>query len=435
MKIRAPHLEAITHSSHISPEIWKKYESVHAQALAAMHELEQGSPANPSEGRMVGHFWLRDPEQAPSDEISTSIHNTQTEIQDFVTAKSWKQILIIGCGGSSLGSQLLAGISAHASNITWWETPDAFSLHTWILTHQQHLRDTLWIFASKSGRTREVEVIRIWLHNTLRTHNIDLAAHAIAITTPGSELESSMPWHKIFPIWPWVGGRYSIFSAVGLLPASLMKLDTHALLAGAQAMDQHTRTPENLALWLATWWHELAHSHNINTLAIIPYRENLRTLPRYLQQLLMESLGKQDAKSFTVYGNFGPADSHGYAQRLCEGPVDSAVILIRTLETPSDDTQELTQCIEHLCLGLWQALIDAKRPCICLQIPVLNEYSLAALIALFERAVGFYASMQGINAYDQPGVQAIKSNAQKVSNNKYEELHPALRAALNLGAS
>ena len=139
-------------------------------------------------------------------------------------------------------------------------------------------------------------------------------------------------------MWDWVGGRTSVLSAVGLLPAGLQGIDIRALLKGAAEMDEITRvadTQRNPAARLALMWHHATDGHGTRQMVMLPYKDRLILMSRYLQQLVMESLGKAldlDGnlvnQGIVVYGNKGSTDQHAYVQQLREGRNDFFVTFI-----------------------------------------------------------------------------------------------------------
>jgi glucose-6-phosphate isomerase len=249
---------------------------------------------------------------------------------------------------------------------------------------------------------------------------------------PGSRMDKtaeSEGWLARFPMYDWVGGRTSELSAVGLLPAALQGLDTDGLLAGAAACDEATRDRNlrnNPAAVMALMWFHATGGKGQKDMVVLPYKDRLLLFSRYLQQLVMESIGKQlDLKGnrveqgLSVYGNKGSTDQHAYVQQLREGVPNFFAVFIRVLEdggssrevepgaTPGD-------FLHGFLLGTRAALYENGRESMTITIPRVDARTVGALIALFERAVGLYANLIGINAYHQPGVEAGKKAAASV---------------------
>src|SRR5438093_6390629 len=159
---------------------------------------------------------------------------------------------------------------------------------------------------------------------------LSFTRHAVAVTSHGSELDTTAKqWLARFPMWDWVGGRTSELSAVGLLPAALQGIDIDALLAGARDTDFVTRmydTTKNPAALLALMWYHAGNGKGTKDMVVLPYKDRLLLFSRYLQQLVMESLGKRldlDGRrvdqGISVYGNKGSTDQHAYVQQLRDG--------------------------------------------------------------------------------------------------------------------
>jgi glucose-6-phosphate isomerase len=231
-------------------------------------------------------------------------------------------------------------------------------------------------------------------------------------------------------MWDWVGGRTSVTSAVGLLPAALQGLDVRALLAGAAAMDEVTRrraTRENPAALLALAWYLIGERRGSKAMVVLPYKDRLLLFSRYLQQLVMESLGKEKDlqgrvvhQGLAVYGNKGSTDQHAFVQQLRDGTPDFFVTFVRVLKDREGQSSEVEpgatsgDFLDGFLLGTRRALFECGRPSLTLTLPDVSARSLGMLIALYERAVGLYASLVGINAYHQPGVEAGKKAAAAV---------------------
>lgn len=427
---------------------WKN-ERLFDLAAAELRAIESGEPVNSDENRMVGHYWLRNPELAPDKEIQTQISTSIATIEAFaadinsgrttVSGSRVQSILLIGIGGSALGPMLLADIYRDRTRLPLFildnTDPDGIQK---ILNEIPSLAHTLVIVTSKSGGTRETRNGMLLTEACFSRSGLKFENHAVAITGEGSALDnhaSEKKWLARFPIWDWVGGRTSLWSAVGLLPAALQGIDIRNLLAGAAALDSATRTSEldNPALRMAHSWYHLGNGHGERMMVVLPYRDRLVLLARYLQQLVMESIGKRYDRSgkevfqgLTVFGNKGSTDQHSYIQQLREGPDNFFAVFVDVLKdveewSKSKDTSlpvengvSAGDYLEGFLLGTRAALADAGKGSITLSLPDCSEKSIGALIALFERAVGAYAAMIDINAYHQPGVEAGKKAAEEV---------------------
>jgi glucose-6-phosphate isomerase len=257
----------------------------------------------------------------------------------------------------------------------------------------------------------------------------------VAVTGEGSELDQHAQKEGFldrFPMWDWVGGRTSELSAVGLLPAALQGIDIRSMLQGARAMDEVTRgrdTLQNPAALLALAWYSATGGVGKKDMVLLPYKDRLELFSRYLQQLVMESLGKRhdlDGKEvhqgIAVYGNKGSTDQHAYVQQLRDGLDNFFVTFIEVLRDRAPERAGFEvepgvtsgDYLSGFLQGTRRALTDSGRESLTLTIDEVNPTSVGQLIALYERAVGFYGALVNVNAYHQPGVEAGKKAAAAV---------------------
>jgi glucose-6-phosphate isomerase len=195
-------------------------------------------------------------------------------------------------------------------------------------------------------------------------------------------------------------------------------------------MDERTRTPDvtqNAAMLLALMWYYAGNGKGDKDMVIIPYKDRLALFAKYLQQLVMESLGKEKDldgntvhQGIAVYGNKGSTDQHAYVQQLRDGVLNFFVTFIEVRKDRGGKRFEVEDGItsgdylQGFLRGTRSALYESKRESITISISEVNAFNLGALIALYERAVGFYGSLVNINAYDQPGVEAGKKAATRL---------------------
>jgi glucose-6-phosphate isomerase len=219
-----------------------------------------------------------------------------------------------------------------------------------------------------------------------------------------------------------IGGRTSETAIVGHVPAALAGIDFRALVEGARYMDELTRAEDplaNPAYQLALSWYIAGHGRGDRNLVIVPYSDRLVLLARYLQQLVMESLGKEQGldgrivhQGLTVFGNKGGTDAHAYIQQLNDGRDDFFVTFVEVLKDAAhvDLGGSLTMgdYLHAFKQGLVNALTAKRRQVMEIVLDDLTPFSLGMLIAVYERAVAYYAELIGINAFHQPGVQAYK---------------------------
>ncbi|CEJ43092.1 glucose-6-phosphate isomerase [Umezakia ovalisporum] len=414
------------------------------KAFADMAELENGAIANPDESRMVGHYWLRNPDLAPTPELTQEIVQTLEQIEAFAEkvhtgaihppqASRFTDIISIGIGGSALGPQFVAEALAPdfpALKIHFIDNSDPAGIDR-ILTHlKTTLSSTLVLVISKSGGTPEPRNGMMEVKAAYESQSLNFSKHAVAITSVDSNLDKvaqSEGWLARFPMYDWVGGRTSEMSAVGLVPAVLQGIDVRAMLEGAKEMDDATRVPvleKNPAALLALSWYFSGNGKGEKDMVVLPYKDSLLLFSRYLQQLVMESLGKEKDldgntvyQGIAVYGNKGSTDQHAYVQQLREGVPNFFATFIEVLEDRQGKSIEIEpgvtsgDFLSGFLLGTRQALYENHRDSITVTIPQVNPLTVGALIALYERAVGLYASLVNINAYHQPGVEAGKKAA------------------------
>ena len=414
------------------------------RAMAEMERLEAGDIVNIDENRMVGHYWLRSPELSPADIIRNDIINMQHRIQSFAhdihagniigEAGKFSNILWIGIGGSCLGPQLIADSLSndHSMKISFIDNTDPDGIDRTLSSLSGLLGKTLVVVASKSGSTPEPRNAMKEVMHAYQSAGLMFSKHAVAITGTDSLLDKQAQndgWIARFSMWDWVGGRTSIFSSVGLLCAALLGVDIESFLLGAHDMDILTRRNDNNpAMKLAMAWYSACDGVGRKDMVVLPYKDRLGYFARYLQQLVMESLGKSYDRDgqcvrqgLTVYGNKGTTDQHAYVQQLRDGIQNFFVTIITVLKNcdnvllaVDDDGMTSGDYLNGFALGTIDALSENGTPVIHIILDEFNEYSLGSLIALYERAVGIYASFININAYHQPGVEAGKKAAAKV---------------------
>ena len=414
------------------------------ETYKAMDALEKGAIANPDENRMVGHYWLRDPDRAPTTEISNEISQTLAAIKTFVSkihsgevegqTGAFQNCLIIGIGGSALGPQFVAEALGEPDwdQLTpyFFDNTDPDGIDRTLATLSSELGQTLCVVISKSGGTPETRNGMLEAQRAYAEADLDFSKHAIAITGAGSKLDAvaiEKTWLERFPMWDWVCGRTSELAAVGLIPAALQGINIDQMLEGAKAMDTLTRSAEttsNPAGLLALMWYYATDGIGSKDMVILPYKDRLQLFSKYLQQLIMESLGKEfdlDGKvvnqGIAVYGNKGSTDQHAYIQQLREGVHNFFVTFIEVLKDRDEPELEVEAGItagdylKGFLLGTRSALHENGRQSISITVKEMNPFTVGMLIALYERAVGLYASLVNVNAYHQPGVEAGKKAA------------------------
>ena len=413
-----------------------------AERFTAVHEemlkIERGEIKNPDENRKVTHF---------TDRSSYTGSEEYLDVENFVeqirsgkitgsTGKKFESAFINGIGGSALGPQLLQ----MAINGPFWNEKNEAArggyLKIYFLDNTDtagladalqvvDLETTLVVNISKSGGTQETKNNMTACMDFYREAGLDFAKHACAITMRGSELDNLArggKWLKVFEMAESIGGRTSETSIVGHLPAALAGIKFKDLLDGACHMDHLTSNPQlthNPAYMLSTMWYLAGNGKGDKNMVIVPYSDRLILMSRYLQQLVMESLGKEkdlDGKTvyqgLNVFGNKGGTDAHAFIQQLNDGRNDFFVTFIEILEdalpAPISKGIAMGDYLHGFLTGLSNALRGKGREVIELRLNCVNEFNVGMLIALYERAVAAYAELIHINAFHQPGVQAYK---------------------------
>jgi glucose-6-phosphate isomerase len=415
-----------------------------ANAFRDMEALEKGAIANPDENRMVGHYWLRNPDLSPTPEIAAEIRQTIARVKMFAAdihsgkirppkAARYTGMLCIGIGGSALGPMFVADALGDPATdklrVDFIDNTDPDGIDRVLRRSSGRLPETLCVVASKSGGTPETRNGMVLVAEAYKAAGLDFPKQAVAITMAGSKMDQTATdesWLARFPMYDWVGGRTSELSAVGLLPAALQGLDIDGLLSGAADCDEATRDRDlkkNPAAVMALMWYHATGGKGKKDMVVLPYKDRLLLFSRYLQQLVMESLGKQRdlrgnrvEQGLSVYGNKGSTDQHAYVQQLREGVPNFFAVFIRVLEdggSPREIEPGATagDFLHGFLLGTRAALFENGRESMTITVPRVDARTVGALIALFERAVGLYASLIGINAYHQPGVEAGKKAA------------------------
>ena len=417
------------------------------RSFGEMAALEAGAVANRDEERMVGHYWLRAPQLAPNAGIAAEIEFTVRAVEEFSTAvhagtiaapdgRRFNRLLVVGIGGSALGPQFVAdalGSPADRLRPYFFDNTDPDGMDRIMAELGPHLAGTMVLVISKSGGTKETRNGMLEARRVFKAAGLNFGRHAVAVTGAGSELDRTAVaegWLARFPMWDWVGGRTSVTSAVGLLPAALQGIDINSLLEGARLCDAITRRPEtrhNPAALLALMWHHATEGKGTKDMVLLPYKDRLLLFSRYLQQLIMESIGKETdrdgnrvSQGLTVYGNKGSTDQHAYVQQLREGVPNFFATFIQVLKDRESASMEVERgatsgdYLSGFFQGTRRALYDNGRESMAITVEQLDARTVGTLIALYERAVGLYASLVNINAYNQPGVEAGKKAAAAV---------------------
>ncbi len=447
--------------------------------------LFAGEKINVSENRAVLHPALRHLKLSPfpsaDEDVMPEVRAVRAHMRQFsdrVRAGLWRgfsgeairDVVNIGIGGSDLGPKVVVralsayqhpGLNMHfVSNID--------SAHLAKLIERLDPRSTLFVVASKTFTTQETMInahtARAWLCAAAGDQAARaLPLHFVAVT---SEVEKAaafgLPVENVFRIWDWVGGRYSLWSAVGLSVALAIGMNGfERLLAGAQAMDAHFREApfdKNLPVLMALIGIWNTNFLGAGTSAVLPYHESLRFLPSFLQQLEMESNGKtvgRDGQPLScqanpiVWGEIGSNGQHAFFQLLHQGgwlvPCDfiasaqsdhplpghqaplmanflaqsAALAFGKTEEEARAELEAAGVPAEQMAALLPHKVFAGNQPSTTIIMPRIDAYHLGLLLALYEHKVFVQGVIWGINSFDQWGVELGKQLAGR--------LLPALR--------
>ena len=423
-----------------------------------MLRMFSGEKVNTSENRPALHTALRGalPVMVDGADVMPQIQTTLKRMREFsdgmrsgsVTGhggKPFTDIVNIGIGGSHLGPALAArALAPYASpglRVHFVSNIDFAALQRVLSTLDA--ATTLVIIASKTFTTVETlanaRLVRDWLGQSV---GADAGNHLVAITanTPLA-LDFGVAQERVFPFWDWVGGRYSLWSAVGLPVALSIGMDNFdQLLSGARAMDEHFRDapfersmPVILAL-LGIWNNNFfgAASH-----AILPYDESLALLPAWMQQLDMESSGKRVTRDgeavdydtgAVIWGAPGTDAQHSFFQLLHQGtrliPADF-IAMCRPQHALEQHHAILMANFFAQTMALMNGAPEANdahdifpgsRPTNSILIEKLTPHSLGMLLALYEHKVFVQNAVWGLNAFDQPGVELGKRLAERIQS-------------------
>jgi len=431
----------------------------------AIKAMFAGELVNNTEQRQALHVALRSP--LKQTDAEQAVHTTLARIEQLVDrvqsgqwtghgGKAIRDVVNIGIGGSDLGPAMVyeALSPYHAQGIRCHFISNVDPVHLQQTLSRLNPETCLFVIASKTFTTLETlqnaEAAKRWLLQSASAK--DLAKHFVAVSASVEKAaEFGIDPANIFPIWDWVGGRFSLWSAIGL-PIALGTSMKHFgdLLVGAHAMDEHFRTaqaPANMPLIMALlniWYLNFFHAESQ---VILPYAQNLHLLPAYLQQLDMESLGKsvhrdgspqETTTGALLWGSAGSNGQHSFHQLLHQGTHLVPADFIACLESPTGEPEQHQHLLAN-CFAQSQALMTGKslaqvrqelseqglaqseidrlaphkvipgnKPSSTILIQELNPVSLGALIAAYEHKIYAQSVILDINAFDQWGVELGK---------------------------
>ena len=421
------------------------------QLKQAIQAMFAGDIINKTEQRPAHHVALRLPEeQQTNSEVSATLRKMSALVEkihkgDWTghTGRQIETVINIGIGGSDLGPAMVVEAlrSECLPSLTVQFVSNVDPIHMQQMLERSNPETTLFIVASKSFTTAETlanaNYARRWLLKSGCAADC-LNRHFVAVSSNvNSALAFGIAEENIYPMWDWVGGRYSLWSAIGLPIALAIGMDKfRQLLAGAHSMDQHFATAEfseNMPVvmgLLSVWYRGF---FDTDSFAVVPYSQSLDKLPDFLQQLSMESLGKRVTRDgeplpvnsgAVIWGTPGTNGQHSYFQLLHQGTSVIPVDFIVVANSNADDAAEQHEQLLANCLAQSLALMEGRensaephrsspgsRPSNTLILKALSPSALGSLLALFEHQVFVQSVIWDINAFDQWGVELGKTLA------------------------
>ena len=433
-------------------ELFALARSAHLDSFIA--DMFAGKHINLSEDRPALHSALRNLSKTPvlldGKDVMPDVMNVWHRIEAL--CNQWvgvTDVIHIGIGGSDFGPRLaiealahVPGIDSRGMRMHFLANIDTAELARILERAQPH--STRVIIVSKSFTTLETtmnaKAVVAWLKaNECTKSQISKALYAVTANVPVAK-EFGIAEDHILPFWDWVGGRYSVWSAVGLPIALQYGFKTfEEFLAGAHAMDLHFKNAaleDNLPVIMALTLLHQQQKHGIKAYAAIPYADALDWFPKWLQQLDMESNGKSVDRhgkpvkysSPVVFGSAGSNAQHSYFQLFHQGTEIIPIDFIAIRKPMSDRPEALAhhRILLSNCLAQAQALAHGKkadnpndvypgnRPSNLLLLPELNAFYLGALLALYENRAASLGALWNINSFDQPGVEYGKVLAKPI---------------------
>ena len=461
--------------------------SIECDVQAWLTRMKSGSRINSTENRAVGHIALRmhEDESFPVDgvDVVPLVHETWQKLSTFArgvrqgeilgaTGRRFVNVVNIGIGGSDLGPRLVSEAlrSLHHERITCRFVgnvdPEDLASHVIDLDPAE----TLFIVSSKTFTTIETLMNARSASNWIRQHlgPQAVARHVVAVSADVDAVHrSGIGAEVVFPLWDWVGGRFSVGSAVGL--SAMIEIGPEGfreMLDGMRDIDQHVSTapPERnapLLMALTGIWNRSVLGYS--TRAVIPYAHALRRLPAYLQQLMMESNGKSVRRDGTpvglessavIWGDVGTNAQHAFMQLLHQGtsvvPVDF-IGFARTVADPDPRAREAERTLFMNMVAQAQSLafgrkgssastrdlgphrsFSGNRPSTVIVAPDLTARTLGQIIAVYEHSVFYEGVLLGINSFDEWGVELGKemaSGLMRASGAADDSVSPASRSS------
>lgn len=418
--------------------------------LEANAAMRRGDIVNTSEHRAALHTALRDPQlSAPCHkEVAETLERmcelaaeVRSGLRTGCRGDMITDVINVGIGGSELGPRAVYhALRNPVPTIRLHFLAAADGVNFDRVVSGLNPFKTLVIVSSKSFKTRETAVnataVDQWLLDAGITGK-DRNKHMFVVSTNrNAAREMNLPDENLFPIWDWVGGRFSVWSAIGLADAIALGPEVfRGLLAGAHSMDRHVASAspeENLPLVLALLAYWNATRNSMASHAMLPYDERLRVIVDWLQQLEMESLGKnlsvdgeliETPTGQCVWGGHGNVSQHSFYQWLREGTSNTSIDLL-WCEKPGHKHAELHRVLNANAKAQVEALVTRRVPedkafnaVTAIAIEQLTPETLGALMAMYEHKTSMLGTLYGVNPFDQPGVELGKKLSRQAEKN------------------
>ncbi len=359
------------------------------------------------------------------------------KIKRFATAQKkekWENIVVLGIGGSSLGmiamqEALLGAFHNLGSKPRLFVIDNIDPTYISGLLDNIEISKTLFVVISKSGTTTEpMSLYSIIKERVVKKHPKTHQKHFIFVTDPKAGLLRKIAKDEgivTFDVPAKVGGRFSVLSSVGLVPAGLVGIDINKLLKGAAAMRDEIKKKkgnDNIASILATTQFLMDKKKDKKITVMMPYSNSLSKFSDWYKQLLAESIGKNKKTGITPVSALGSTDQHSQIQLYNEGPNDKLIMFLRLKKHQKDikteenlpeelkflEKRKMSDIIDACYKGTAESLAQNNRPNITIDIEKINEETLGALFMLFEFQVAILGELYGVNTFDQPGVEKGK---------------------------
>lgn len=327
----------------------------------------------------------------------------------------YNHIVVAGIGGSDLGTRAIFNALLHPYNNEVNERKIYFAGDTTdpdqisALFQTIDLNETLFILVSKSGETIEIKTFFEILQKEFKDSNIELQDHLWFITD--SETGTFRKFAedngiKCFDIPKNIGGRFSVLTNVGLVPATLFDINTREMIRGAKDLDEYFFSIENDYISEYTDFKISEYNNGKNISVLMPYKYSLKEFAKWYQQLWAESLGK-NGKGQTPVAMLGPVDQHSQLQLMIDGPNDKFITILKVLNNATVEDRSGNVLNAEVDATL-ETLVDKGKSVALITIPELTPYYLGQLFYFFEISVTLFANELNVNAFDQPAVEEVK---------------------------